>query len=479
MTDEKDQDVIPVENEFDEFDEFVDANDNQIAAGDDLGAEEEPRQNFVTGVPFDDELAEQIPSSSRKSGLGLTIGLTASVLVAALAIVSFFIYRGISRGDETVVKDNSAKMSVNSNVSTSGAVPNFQEDYQTRYGSNTNSSVQNQDQASSTASNNVPVQNGINYGSVGNITAPPPADYVAGDASRQTSSNTSGSVSSGPAPTKVSRDTSIVENAKSANASYRDGSFGRNEQSSLFFYEKDSDGNGSYSKVEYESRSAAKPDFGTVLPVRILGRIHTLGTNGLARMELTRTVEGRWGTIPRGTMFVGRVSGGEANRIFVSLIGYIDQRTNRMVTLGGDLQGTDGALGMEGSVKKLGSRWKKVFGEILSTAKQVGSAYLLGRSGGSGTVINNGQLERIPNALEAKDLTRYTVVMAGSIGYVIINDLPPAIESDDRYASAKKKLSDDEIYDLIQKSSPGEIEKMIPDLSAEGRTAAREAIAAR
>lgn len=443
--------------------------------------DEKPRQNFVTGNPNDDD---DTPASKGKKIPVAMILASVALIGLALIIAVFFIWRG--RTPETAsVKDNTLKLGVNSNVNTSGA-PNFQTDYQNRYGANTTD-------ANLMAANNNP--SGVPnppYGTVGNITAPPnangsifqPTPMPNAQPSPQNNQNNSGNGFSGggnrneTTRVKPNRNTEIVElpNNQNQDVSYRNTSGGRNDQVSLYFYDRNnSNGSGNLSRIELENSAPVKPSFGTVLPIRILGKLHTLGTNGFARMELTRTVQGSWGTIPRGTMFVGRVAGGEGNRLFVSLIGYIDSRSGGLVTLGGDLQGIDGALGMQGDVKRLGSRWNKVFGELLSTAKQVGSAYLLGRSGGSGTVINNGSLESIPNALENKQATKYVVVPAGANGYIVLNELPPAIESDERLGSTKK-LSDEEILKMIQTDSDGDLQNLMPQLSSDGRLIAQRAL---
>lgn len=455
------------ENEFDEF-------------------EEPARQNFQTGTPVDEDELERT-SNKKKSGMAVTIAVTLGAALLLLVVVVFFIMRGKSSPQETVVKDNSAKMSVNSNVSTAGTVPNFEQDYREKYDANANIDPMGNNASSQTIA-------GVNPAYPMNITAPPQPNYDSGiyqptqQQAMTSNSNTqpqtsiaNGGGGGGRTENTVTRTKSNSEIVELPNndqeVAYRNVSGGRNDQSSLFFFDRNENQNGNLSRIEIDRATPVKPNFGTVLPIRVLGRLHTLGTNGLARMELTRTVQGSWGTIPRGTLFVGRVSGGEGNRVFVSLIGYIDSRSNRLVTIGGDLQGTDGALGMQGDVKRLGSRWSKVFGEILSSAKEIGSAYLLGRRGGAGTVINNGQLERIPNALEGKDTTRYTVVPAGANGYVVINDLPPAIESDERLATTPiKPLTDEELLRMIQTNTSSEIEQMMPNLSANGQLIARRAL---
>jgi hypothetical protein len=457
----------------------------------------QPRQNFVTGVPADEFDDEERPSKEKKSKM-ILIASTAFAVIVVFLIALFFILRGKSTTDTALVKDNSLKFGVNSNVSATDS-PDYQDDYKNRYGDNSGNSP--------LGNVNTTISPGAgDFGAVGNnITAPPsPLNNNGGiyqPGQIQTVSppplppptSNAGVPESGNASTKSKnrftpdKNTEIVALADNQNRDQSTGtgggSGGRNDQVSLYFYDRPDLAAGDTgrltkidvadSQAETSSSPTARPGFGTVLPVKVLGRLHTLGSNGLARMELTRTIEGAWGTIPRGTMFVGRVSGGQGNRLFVSLLGYIDSRLNRLVMLGGDLQGKDGALGIQGDVKRVGSRWNKVFGELFSTAKSIGSAYLLGRGGG--TTVNTGQLSQLPNALENKDATSFVLVPAASEGYIVINDLPPAIESDERLAGTKQQLSDEEILRMLQTNSPQDIERIIPSLSPRGQQIARRA----
>ena len=457
-----------------------------------------PRKNLVTGIPESEFEHEGKTVVRRKSPKAL-IALTVFVVIGIFSIAMFFIFKGKSDYKEVAnVKDNSLKTGINSNSSMEDA--DFGGDYAKRYGDNANNAG---NMNANTNANTMPA-----YGTVGNnVTAapplgnqtggiyqpgqmqpvPPPQPNQSGNNLSGGGSNSSGGGGGGgfspngnPKPEVVApgtinpdKSTDVLELPE--NQTRETG--GLNNQVSLYFYDRPgnrADG-GRVQKIELESRVAARPDFGTVLPVKVLGRLHTLGTGGLARMELTRAVQGTWGTLPRGTMFVGRVSGGMGNRLFVSLLGYIDSDSNRLVTLGGDLQGRDGALGVEGDVKRVGSRWKAVFGELFGAAKEIGSAYLLGRRG-SGTVINNGQLTDMTKSLDDKNAAKFVLVPAGSRGYIVINDLPPATDSDERLGANTKELTDEEILKMIQAESPADVERIIPGLSPRGQQIARGAV---
>lgn len=454
-----------------------------------------PVKNLVTGVPESELEFERSSSGSRKTAPKLLIAATVASVVIIFAVAMFFILKGKNDYKETAnVKDNSLKTGVNSNGS---EMTDFGNDYAKRYGDNSNTSASPETNTNANA-NPPPV-----YGTVGNnMTAAPspplgnntggiyqpaqinPPPVVPPQNSGPGGGSSNGGSPSGSNPkTEVvprinpDRTTEVVElPANRFQSTSGSGGTSRNDQVSLFFYEPPTTatGGGRVQPIEQENNVVPRPAFGTLLPVKILGRLHTLGTGGLARLELTRTVRGSWGELPRGTLLVGRVSGSESNRLFVSLLGYIDSRSNRLVTIGGDLQGKDGALGAEGEIKRIGSRWRKVFGELFGAAKEIGTAYLLGRTGGGGgTVINNGQLTKIPNSLDDKTAAKFVLVPAGAEGYIVINDLPPAVESDERLAGTTNDLTDEEILKMIRTDAPSEVERIIPGLSPRGRQIAR------
>ena len=224
------------------------------------------------------------------------------------------------------------------------------------------------------------------------------------------------------------------------------GSSARNTQTSYYYYARSESGEPILNKLTATPAMlyAQKPRFNDVLPVRILGAVHTLGSGGLARMVLTRAVEGNGYFLPKGTFFIGRISGGEADRLFIALVGYIDPVSQKLITLGGDVQGIDGGLGLKGERKKLDNRFKKFFGEAVRTSRELGIAYLLGRRGG-GSNWNNGIDSRVQSLSQNFDQNQstkeYILVQSGQEGYIVVNDLPPATDKP-QLPSAPAQLPD-------------------------------------
>src|SRR6185295_18218509 len=117
---------------------------------------------------------------------------------------------------------------------------------------------------------------------------------------------------------------------------------------------------------------AVLPPFGTMLPVHTQGVIFTLRNNSYARTELTRDCAGPGWSLTKGAILVGRTTGGEYDRAFVNIIGFIDPRDNKLVKMSGDVLGADGAAGIPG--KRIGvdrNRLKQTLHKIASSGVQV------------------------------------------------------------------------------------------------------------
>lgn len=216
---------------------------------------------------------------------------------------------------------------------------------------------------------------------------------------------------------------------------------------------------------------AVLPPFGTMLPVRTQGVIFTLRNNSYARMELTRECVGPGWSLPKGTILVGRTSGGEYDRAFVSIIGYIDPHDNRLVKLSGEVLGSDGAAGLPG--KQIGvdrNRMKETLRKVASSGVQV-AGMMAGALTGRGTVVIDGAGYRLTNPItdEARGLIdsrsgrqSFVKVQAGQAAYVMVADLPkgqPAVDApgEDDLAKAAHALTDREVMELILFGTPEDI----------------------
>jgi hypothetical protein len=216
---------------------------------------------------------------------------------------------------------------------------------------------------------------------------------------------------------------------------------------------------------------AVLPPFGTMLPVRTQGVIFTLRNNSYARMELTRDCAGPGWSLPKGAILVGRTTGGEYDRAFVNIIGYIDPRDNKLVKMSGDVLGADGAAGIPG--KRIGvdrNRLKQTLRKVASSGVQV-AGMMAGALTGRGTVVIDGAGNRLMNPItdEARglvgngnDRNSFVKVPAGEAAYIMVADLPksqPAIDApgENELTTAARALTDREVMELILFGTPEDI----------------------
>jgi hypothetical protein len=226
---------------------------------------------------------------------------------------------------------------------------------------------------------------------------------------------------------------------------------------------------------------AVLPPFGTMLPVRTQGVIFTVRNNSFARMELTRDCAGPGWSLAKGTILVGRTSGGEYDRAFVNIVGYIDPRDNKLVKLSGDVLGADGASGLPG--KRIGvdrNRLKQTLSKVASSGVQV-AGMMAGALTGRGAVVIDGAGYRLTSPItdEARgmlgngsDRNSFVKVQAGQAAYVMVADLPRSEMGVDapganEITNAAHALTDREVMELILFGTPEDIRAATPLMSDE------------
>jgi hypothetical protein len=243
-----------------------------------------------------------------------------------------------------------------------------------------------------------------------------------------------------------------------------------------------------------QTRSASKPDakispavlppFGTMLPVRTQGVIFTLRNNSYARLELIREMKGAGWSMPRGTVLIGRASGSEYDRAFITVIGYLDSRDNKLVKMSGEVMGSDGGSGIQGKRVVVDSGGlKRALGKIASNGMQA-AGLLASGFGGQRTVIVDGAGNRIisPITDEASrmfggtsgDKRAFVKVEAGRPAYVMVADLPkdrPTIDApgEDELPQTAS-LTDREVMELLLFGTRDEIAAAIPMMTDEQKS---------
>jgi len=210
------------------------------------------------------------------------------------------------------------------------------------------------------------------------------------------------------------------------------------------------------------------PPFGAMLPIRTTGALYTLRP-GLARFELMRDVRGQGWQMRKGTTLIGQQQGGEYDRAYVSLMGFIDPESNRFVKVNGEVLGADGAPGLQGKRRQVSSRWARVLGRAATSAVSLGQAAL--SRGNSTTVVLPSAIapELTPSAASRRE---FVEVSAGAPAFVMITDLPKearGIDADSLAEGNGEALKDEELADLLSSDSPEKIRAAMPRMTPELR----------
>jgi hypothetical protein len=198
----------------------------------------------------------------------------------------------------------------------------------------------------------------------------------------------------------------------------------------------------------------------------------------------------------RGTILVGATKGGEYDRAYVAIIGFIDSESGKFVKLGGDVLGGDGAAGLKGKSRQLDSRWTRILSQLGNAALSVTTAALGGRSNGT-VVISDGARSSVINPVSEElngvfggpsDRDRhagFVEIVAGTPGYVMVTDLPVPIKATEPNAELDIQslaalsdidtvrpatgMSEREFAELIANGSAEEIKAKLHRMSPEMR----------
>ncbi len=255
---------------------------------------------------------------------------------------------------------------------------------------------------------------------------------------------------------------------------------------------------GSADEVRKDPSGIALPSFGSMLPVKSLGVLYTLRSGGLVRLELTRDVKGKGWSMARGTVLVGALRGAEYDRAFVSLVGFIDSESGRFVKITGDLLGSDGGVGIRGKKRKMSSGWARALSRLGEAGLNIAGT-LAGSVGRRPIVISDalgsygGRVTKeLDGALIGRDGNSFVEVAAGSSGYIMITELPEAIQGVDALAKLSGRdveersdadqprrttgISERELAELIQSGDPERIKAAFSRMTPEMRRVAEAVV---
>lgn len=220
------------------------------------------------------------------------------------------------------------------------------------------------------------------------------------------------------------------------------------------------------------------PSFGAMLPVRLIGVLYTLRSGLLVRLELSRDIKSDGDLLRRGTIFVGALHGGELDRAYVQIKGFIDPETQGFVRLEGEVLGNDGGAGLRGKRRRVSSPWGKVLDRVAQSGTQILTG-ILGRQGSSVIIASDPYgIYRSTSNSPSQDSRSFVEVTAGEVGFVLVTTLPDADKSDSYLADRAKEsepmgaLTDAELAQLLAEADPAQIRAAMPRMNPELRRVA-------
>jgi hypothetical protein len=216
-----------------------------------------------------------------------------------------------------------------------------------------------------------------------------------------------------------------------------------------------------------------------MLPVRLMGALYTLRAGQVARFELTRDLKGdRW-RLRRGTVFIGNVVGGDVDRAYVQIKGYVDPETGRFVKIEGETLGDDGGAGLRGKRRRVSSAWLKALDRAAQAGVQIATGVL--NSGASSVIIGADPYGTIRSTDEAWSNSNrsFVEVPAGAAGFVMVTTMPEAADTDPHLAEdnqRKHEFADQDLADVITSADPARIRAALPRMNLELRQIALTAL---
>jgi len=239
------------------------------------------------------------------------------------------------------------------------------------------------------------------------------------------------------------------------------------------------------------------PSFGSILPVRTLGKIYTLRSGSSIRLELTRYVSGEGWSLSKGTVLIGQIRGSERDRAFIAVTGFIDPSRDRFVNLAGETLGDDGGSGIRGKFHKLSSGWSSAFARVGSAAVNVAGAVAGSRISGQPVIvtdIGSRTVSPLSYEVDASLLNQargFVEVSAGTPGFVMVTTLPGDVKGVDAdpdhlaessritavNANQSNVLTQEELAALLTSGDTTRIREALPRMSLQMRRVAETLLA--
>lgn len=233
---------------------------------------------------------------------------------------------------------------------------------------------------------------------------------------------------------------------------------------------------------------AVRPPFNTVIPFRLQGTVSTLFPGSTVRMEVTRECRGTDWSIPAGTILVGQVQAARRDRIQIAPIGYLDDRSQKLISLRGEIRDAEGEIGIRGNIQREQGLLQRAAARAFNVGVTLVQSFLQSRGRGTNVVVpavtgtaqdiggtNLASLQRLSNA-------DFVIAKAGTEGTLLVTELPEGSQvrigrfsnSEPELPAAGPGLSDDEALEILRRGNRDEISQSIPRMSETIQLVAKE-----
>lgn len=241
--------------------------------------------------------------------------------------------------------------------------------------------------------------------------------------------------------------------------------------------------------------SVVLPSLGAMLPIKTLGAVYTLRSQGgVVRFQVAYDRRGKGWFVPKGTEIIGVVRGSDYDRAFVTMTGLIDPGTGKFIKLSGDIFASDGASGLVGKRQQVTGGWSKFFDRLREAG--LGTLGALAGGFGRGPVIITDVYRRGAQPVTEElsgvlgdSRNGFVKVEAGVSGYAFITQMPDDVHgveelagmtrgaitglSDSARRRASTGLSEDEMVELLTGGDPDAIRRALPRMTPQMRRVAQ------
>lgn len=232
----------------------------------------------------------------------------------------------------------------------------------------------------------------------------------------------------------------------------------------------------------------ARPPFNTVIPFRLQGTVSTLFPGSTVRMVVTRECRGADWTLPAGTILVGQVRAARRDRIQIAPIGYLDDRSQKLISLGGEIRDAEGEIGIRGAIQREQGLLQRAAGRAFNVAVSLVQSYLQSRGRGTNVIVPavTGTAQDIGGTnlagLQRLSSADYVIAKAGTEGTLLVTELPEGVQAGvGRFSTAEPEvgpagqgLSDDEALEILRRGNRDEISRSMPRMSETIQLVAKE-----